>query len=161
MVIIIKLSHIFLLKSKRKEGENIARCKYVTKDIDLLGRLMRAEAVGEGNFGMLLVGNVVINRVVASCNVFRNTSTIQEVIYQRNAFSGVGAPLWYGNANGKEREFALKCINGYRADPADRALWFKNPGTNVSCPPEFYGNLAGRFKSHCFYNPKADENCNL
>ncbi len=122
---------------------------------------MRAEALGEGNFGMLLVGNVVINRVVASCDVFKNTTTIQEAIYQRNAFTGVGAPLWYGNANAKERKLALKCINGYRADPATDALWYRNPGADVPCPAEFYGTLAGRFKLHCFYDPKSNLQCNL
>lgn len=139
----------------------IARCKYITKDIDLLGRLMRSEALGEGNFGMLLVGNVVINRVVATCDVFNRTTTIQEVLYQKNAFEGVGTDLWYGKANGKERELALKCINGYRADPATRALWYRNPGRDVPCPPEFYGVLTGRFKQHCFYNPKANLDCNM
>ena len=36
---------------------------YNTKELDLLARLMRAEATGEGNLGMLMVGNVGINRV--------------------------------------------------------------------------------------------------
>ena len=35
--------------------------KYTTKERDLLARLMRAEAVGEGNLGMLMVGNVGVN----------------------------------------------------------------------------------------------------
>ena len=30
---------------------------YTSKDRDLLARLMRAEALGEGNLGMLMVGN--------------------------------------------------------------------------------------------------------
>lgn len=33
------------------------------KELDLLARLMRAEAEGEGQLGMLLVGNVAVNRV--------------------------------------------------------------------------------------------------
>lgn len=144
-----------------KVGEYISRCKYIKKDIDLLARLLKAEAVGEGNFGMLLVGNVVINRVVATCDVFKTTTTISEVIYQRNAFEGVGSPLWQQNATAKERELALKCINGYRAHPATDALWFKNPGNNTPCPQEFYGLLSGRFKKHCFYDPKADLGCKL
>ncbi len=110
---------------------------------------------------MLLVGNVVINRVVATCDVFQNTSTIQQVIYQKNAFAGVGSSLWYGNATKKEREFALKCINGYRANPANDALWFKNPGRNQNCPSRFYGDLSGRYKNHCFYVPDQKEKCNL
>ena len=38
---------------------------YNTKELDLMARLMRAEALGEGNLGMLMVGNVGVNRVLA------------------------------------------------------------------------------------------------
>ena len=146
----------------RKDVKFMAsRCKYTSKEVNLLARLLRSEAVGEGNFGMLLVGNVVINRVVARCDVFRNTKTITEVIYQRNAFEGITTPLFEGNANAKLKELAKKNINGYRANPATRALWYKNPGKNVACSDRFYGVLSGRFKQHCFYNPTSDLGCNL
>ena len=36
--------------------------KDTSNEINLLARLMRAEAKGEGNLGMLMVGNVGINR---------------------------------------------------------------------------------------------------
>ena len=39
---------------------------YTEKELDLLARLMRAEAVGEGDLGMLMVGNVIVNRALAS-----------------------------------------------------------------------------------------------
>ena len=45
--------------------------KYTDKELDLLARLMRAEALGEGNLGMLMVGNVGINRVIANCLDFK------------------------------------------------------------------------------------------
>ena len=32
-----------------------------------MARMMRAEAEGEGKQGMLYVGNVIVNRVVAQC----------------------------------------------------------------------------------------------
>ncbi|KFZ40269.1 cell wall hydrolase, partial [Thermoactinomyces sp. Gus2-1] len=35
--------------------------------VKLLARLMRAEAEGDGQMGMLLVGNVGVNRVIANC----------------------------------------------------------------------------------------------
>ena len=35
---------------------------HTTKERDLLARLMRAEALSEGDLGMLMVGNVVVNR---------------------------------------------------------------------------------------------------
>lgn len=117
--------------------------------------------MGEGNFGMLLVGNVVINRVVANCDVFRNTRTITEVIYQKNAFEGITTPLFNGNANTKLRELALKNIKGYRAEPANRALWYRNPGSNTPCSSQFYGRFSGKYKQHCFYNPTSDLGCNI
>ena len=43
---------------------------YTDYELDLLARIMRAEALGEGNLGMLLVGNVVVNRVLTDCSIF-------------------------------------------------------------------------------------------
>ncbi len=37
------------------------------EDVKLLARLMRAEAEGDGDLGMLMVGNVGINRVRSNC----------------------------------------------------------------------------------------------
>lgn len=137
------------------------RILYNDSDVDLLARIMKAEALGEGEEGMLMVGNVVVNRVVANCDVFKNTRTISEVVYQKNAFSGVGQRLFNQPINAKERELALRNIDGYRIEPAYNALWFKNPGSGRPCPENFYGSLSGRFKNHCFYAPGAKLNCEL
>ncbi|WP_353956608.1 cell wall hydrolase [Allocoprobacillus halotolerans] len=59
------------------------RILYNDSDIELLARIMKAEALGEGEEGMLMVGNVIVNRVVANCDVFKNTRTISEVVYQK------------------------------------------------------------------------------
>ena len=137
------------------------RILFNDSDVELLARIMKAEALGEGEEGMLMVGNVVINRVVANCDVFKNTRTISEVIYQKNAFSGVGQPLFNQAVNAKEKELALRNIEGYRIEPAYSALWFKNPGSKTACPDKFYGNLTGRFKNHCFYALGTKYNCDL
>ncbi|MGN1181894.1 MAG: cell wall hydrolase, partial [Faecalibacillus sp.] len=76
-------------------------------------------------------------------------------------FDGVGTPLFEEPVSQNEKSLALRCINGYRNEPATNALWFKNPGTNVSCPETFYGRLSGRYKQHCFYNPGLKDNCDL
>lgn len=137
------------------------RIQFNDSDVELLARIMKAEALGEGEEGMLMVGNVVVNRVVANCDVFKNTRNISEVVYQKNAFSGVGQPLFNQPVNAKERELALRNIEGYRIEPATNALWFKNPGSRKPCPDEFYGSLTGRFKNHCFYAPGQKLNCDL
>ncbi len=60
----------------------MAIIKATSKERDLLARLMRAEAVGEGDLGMLMVGNVVVNRGISNCLTFKNVRTISEVAYQ-------------------------------------------------------------------------------
>ena len=70
----------------------MSRIAYNQREVDLLARLIRAEAVGEGDEGMLLVGNVVVNRVAAQCDVFRDVTSITEAVYQKNAFAGVESP---------------------------------------------------------------------
>ena len=70
--------------------------QYTTKERDLLARLMRAEAIGEGDLGMLMVGNVVVNRGIANCLTFKDIRTLSEMIYQSpGGFSGTSSSLFY------------------------------------------------------------------
>lgn len=139
----------------------MARVRYTTKEVDLLGRIMRAEAVGEGRFGMQLVGNVVVNRVVAKCGTFKNINTIQDAIFQKNQFEGTTIPLFNSRATALEKESAMRCINKWRADPAYSALYFQNPGKGKKCKTRFWGKFSGRYKNHCFYNPDSIKECKL
>lgn len=61
--------------------------KATSSDIALLARLLRAE--GEGIKGVLLVGNVGINRVRANCSDFKGLRTTPQMIYQPHAFEAV------------------------------------------------------------------------
>ena len=63
--------------------------KYTDKELELLARLMRAEAVGEGNLGMLMVGNVGVNRVLADCLTFKDIRTLSELLKKRNLLLGL------------------------------------------------------------------------
>ena len=54
----------------------MAVIKYNESELKLLARLMRAEAEGEGELGMLLVGNVAVNRVRARCLDYYYTNGI-------------------------------------------------------------------------------------
>lgn len=132
----------------------MAIIKYTSKEKDLLARLMRAEAVGEGNLGMLMVGNVVINRGISDCLTFKNVNTISDVIYQQNQFSGIDSPLFFSNPTTKEQELAERVIRGEYFHPATNSLWFYAPSGNAPCKSTWYDqDLAGRYKSHCFYKP--------
>lgn len=55
---------------------------YTTKEVDLMARLMRAEALSDGNEGMLMVGNVIVNRALGTCDLFTNIRSIYDVVYQ-------------------------------------------------------------------------------
>lgn len=128
---------------------------YSTKELDLMARLMRAEALGEGNLGMLMVGNVIVNRDIANCYTFKDIRSIYDVIYQSpGGFSGINSSLFYSASTTTEKELAERCLKGEYYYPATHALWFYAPGTNQSCKSTFYGQaLAGQYKSHCFYKP--------
>ena len=82
----------------------MAIIKYNDKEVDTLARLMRAEALGEGELGMLMVGNVVVNRALADCLTFRNITTITDAIFQSpGGFNGVSSNLFYSAATTKEK----------------------------------------------------------
>jgi len=129
--------------------------KHTTKERDLLARLMRAEAIGEGDLGMLMVGNVGVNRTIANCLTFKNIRTISEMIYQNpGGFSGKDSPLFFGNPTTKERGLADRVIRGEYYHPATNALWFYAPKIGEACSPLWYEQQnTGKYKNHCFYEP--------
>ena len=58
---------------------------YNEEDVKLLARLMRAEAEGEGQQGMLMVGNVGVNRVRGNCLDFKSIRNLRQMVYQNPA----------------------------------------------------------------------------
>ena len=140
-------------------GEDMARIKYRDADIDLMARMMRAEAEGEGQQGMLYVGNVIVNRVVADCLDFRDVRTVEQVIFQvqggNYSFEAVQkGNLFYQRARPTERKLAKQNLEYWRQFPGKYALWYFNP--SGECPPTWYDQpFAGQFKQHCFYEPAA------
>lgn len=129
--------------------------KYNQKELELLARLMRAEALGEGNLGMLMVGNVGINRVIANCLTFKDITTIYDMIFQSpGGFSGTKSNLFYGNPTEKEKSLAMRVIRGEYYYPATNALWFYAPSSGSSCSSSWWDQeFAGRYKNNCFYKP--------
>ena len=129
---------------------------YTTKELDLLARIMRAEALAEGNLGMLMVGNVVINRAIANCLTFKDIRTITDAIYQKNQFSGTKSSLFQGSATTKEKDLAKRVLRGEYYYPATNSLWFYAPTSGVACASSWWEQqFAGRYKNHCFYMPDA------
>jgi N-acetylmuramoyl-L-alanine amidase len=133
----------------------MAIIQYVDNERDMLARLMRAEALGEGDLGMLMVGDVVVNRVLANCLTFKNTNTLTEVIYQSpGGFTGINSPLFYSNPTTTEKNLANRILRGEYYYPATNALWFYAPKTGESCKTTWWDQYnSGRYKNHCFYVP--------
>lgn len=127
---------------------------YTDTELDLLARIMRSEALSEGSLGMLMVGNVVANRVLADCLTFKNINSIEDAIYQPNQFVGTSSSLFNAKSTTKEKELAKRIIRGEYYHPATNALWFYSPSGGQSCKNTWYNqDFAGSYKSHCFYNP--------
>lgn len=131
--------------------------KYTTKERDLLARLMRAEAIGEGNLGMLMVGNVVANRAIANCLTFKDIRTIEDAIYQDpGGFSGTESQLFFSNPTTAEKSLADRVLKGEYYYPATNALWFYAPVEGTNCLTTWWGqDFSGKYKNHCFYKPKS------
>ena len=129
---------------------------YSTKELDLCARIMRAEALAEGDLGMLMVGNVVVNRAIADCLDFTSVRTITDVIYQKNQFSGTKSSLFQSSSTTKEKELAKRVLKGEYYHPATNSLYFYAPKTKENCKNTWFGqSYSGRYKNHCFYEPKS------
>ena len=134
----------------------MALVTYTSKELDQMARLMRAEAIGEGDLGMLMVGNVVVNRAIANCLDFTNVRTITDVIYQKNQFSGTKSSLFQSSSTTKEKELAKRVLKGEYYHPATNSLYFYAPKTGENCKNTWFGqSYSGRYKNHCFYEPKS------
>ncbi|MBB6451764.1 N-acetylmuramoyl-L-alanine amidase [Salirhabdus euzebyi] len=131
----------------------MAVVKATEADVKLLARLMRAEAEGDGKLGMLMVGNVGVNRTRAGCLDFKEITDIRRMVYQRpGGFEATIKGYFYQGARDIDIELARKVIKGERHHPASNALWFFRPEGN--CPAQWYNQWnTGRHKSHCFYSP--------
>ena len=91
------------------------------EQINLLSKLVAAEARGESYEGQVAVAAVVLNRVQDS----RFPDSIEGVIYQKNAFSVVRN----GYIKAERTEESDKAVKDalYGNDPTNNAIYFWNP----------------------------------
>ncbi|AZR72839.1 hypothetical protein BBF96_05200 [Anoxybacter fermentans] len=91
-------------------------------DLDLLARVIYAEAQGEPFEGQVAVGAVVLNRVKSP--YFPNT--IKGVVFQKYAFESVSnGEIWRNQPNATAYQAARAALSGQ--DPTGGALYFFNP----------------------------------
>jgi N-acetylmuramoyl-L-alanine amidase len=133
---------------------------YNQKELSLLARLMRAEAEEDGQMGMLMVGNVGVNRVLADCLDFTDINSIERMVYQRpGGFESTMYSYFYQAARAIDKKLAKRVLNGERFYPASYALYFYAAGTE-GCRGQWFGQWnTGRYKAHCFYAPARSEGC--
>lgn len=97
-----------------------------SSDLELLARIIHAEARGEPYTGQVAVGAVVLNRVRSSS--FPNT--IAGVVYQAGAFDAVADGQINLAADASSRKAAQDAMNGW--DPTYGCLYYYNPRTATS-----------------------------
>ena len=112
-------------QTKEAEKEDPEECQQVMnlsdEQINLLSKLVAAEARGESYEGQVAVAAVVLNRVQDS----RFPDSIEGVIYQKNAFSVVRN----GYIKAERTEESDKAVKDalYGNDPTNNAIYFWNP----------------------------------
>lgn len=94
---------------------------YSSSDINLLAKIISAEARGESYTGQVAVGAVVLNRVASSSF----PDTISGVVYQQGAFDAVRDSNWSQAVTSSAKKAAQDAINGW--DPTGGALYYYNP----------------------------------
>ena len=118
-VFIIKTSNTPAPNGKVTSKSGVA---YTQEELDLLSRLIKAEAGGESYNTQLAVGAVVLNRVKSS----KFPNTIKEVIYEVSNGYYQFTPVLNGEINKPGNEQTLKAakeaLNGN--DPTNNALYF-------------------------------------
>lgn len=92
-------------------------------DIDLLARLISAEARGEPYSGQVAVGAVVLNRMEHPSF----PGTLSGVIYQSGAFSCLYDGQFYEPVADSAYRAARDALNGW--DPSGGAIYYFNPST--------------------------------
>jgi hypothetical protein len=113
-------------QEEKPEKLEMWRQKFTESDLDLLARVVRAEAQGEPYDGQVAVAAVILNRV----NHPEFPNTIPGVVYEPLAFSVVAN----GEVNKPPDESAIQAahcaLNGL--DPSGGALYFYNPAKTSS-----------------------------
>jgi len=143
--------------------------KLAYDDRELLARIIRCEAGGEGENGMKAVATVIMNRVRVPAGEYHKIGQgdIRKIIYQKGQFDcmrgilgGQTNPqtIWSNPPDDLHYAIADWALAGNRLFTIGASLWYFNPFI-PECPYTFpyngTGSLQVRILQHCFYNPTA------
>ena len=136
-------------------------------DRELLARLIKCEAGGEGDNGMKAVASVVMNRVKVPYGEYQRVGQgdIRRIIQQPGQFDCLSETLG-GEYNAQNiynmrpeqihYDIADWVLGGSSFSAVLDSLWYFNP-YNPECPSYFPRNGTGvvynRIVNHCFYTP--------
>ena len=136
-------------------------------DRELLARIIKCEAGGEGDNGMKAVATVIMNRVNVPYGEYQRLGqgSIRNILYQKGQFDcmyselrGVANPqtIWANPPEQIHYDIADWAIAGNKLFTAGWSLLYFNPFRPV-CPDIFprngVGGLQVKVGLHCFYNP--------
>ena len=136
-------------------------------DRELLARIIKCEAGGEGDDGMKAVATVVMNRIRVPYGEYHKVGqgNLRKIIYQpgqfdcvRSVLRGIPNPqtIWATPPEQIHYDIADWALSGNRLYTVGYSLWYFNP-FKPSCPYIFPSNGVGSFQvriaQHCFYNP--------
>jgi len=136
---------------------------------ELLARIIKCEAGGEGENGMKAVASVIMNRVNVADGEYLRTGQgdLRKIIFQAGQFDCVASELgglpnpqtiWASPPDQIHYDIADWALAGHRLYSTGESLWYFNPFL-PGCPYEFPFNGSGSFQvevlQHCFYNPTA------
>lgn len=94
---------------------------YSNSDVELLAKVISAEARGESYEGQVAVGAVILNRVKHPSF----PDSISGVVYQKGAFSCINDSNWYADVAASSKRAAIDALNGW--DPSGGAIYYFNP----------------------------------
>lgn len=101
-------------------GSTSNSTNYSSSDVELLAKVISAEARGESYEGQVAVGAVILNRVKHPSF----PDTLSGVIYQKGAFSCVNDSNWYAAVADSAKRAATDALNGW--DPSGGAIYYYN-----------------------------------
>lgn len=134
---------------------------------ELLARLIKCEAGGEGDDGMRAVASVIVNRAKVEDGEFARISNggdIRSIIEQPNQFtclktsiSGTYNPQNVYNITPDDIHYEIAdwALAGNTASYIGNSLFYFNPFSS-NCPKFFPSNngvIYNRVGDHCFYSP--------
>lgn len=96
------------------------------EDYDLMAKIVYCESKGEPFLGKVAVASVILNRLYDP----KFPKTVQEVIFQKNAFSCINGGQLKGEPDAECYRAVDEALNGN--DPTSESIYFYNPKYSTS-----------------------------